>query len=164
MNRQPAFEEERGAALVELALVFPLLMLLLVGVVELGRGLYQSHILTKAVESGARYLSREPGALDWESCDTGETWGDGVQRASRLVVYGDPFGGEDPLVPNLGTDAVTVNATAPGESEGEGLAGSPCVVRVRAEAAFEPVVAPGHLPGLADLVLVGTAEERYVGE
>ncbi|KPV40101.1 hypothetical protein AN478_08060 [Thiohalorhabdus denitrificans] len=164
MNRARAGGEERGAALVELALVLPVLMLLLVGVVELGRGLYQNHILAKAAESGARYLSREPGALDWESCAEGENWGEGVERATRLVVFGDPFGTTDPLVPNLGTENVTIEGLGPEPISGEGMAGSPCVIRVRAAADFDPVIATGEFLPLGDLVLRAMAEERYVGE
>jgi len=45
---------ERGAALVELALVLPLLLLILVGIVELGLLFYNQQVLTNASREGAR--------------------------------------------------------------------------------------------------------------
>jgi Flp pilus assembly protein TadG len=45
---------ERGAAAVEFALVLPLLLLVIGGVVDFGRALYTEIILTNAVREGAR--------------------------------------------------------------------------------------------------------------
>lgn len=47
----------RGVALVEFALVLPLLLVVSLLVTELGRALYQYNTLTKAVRDAARYLS-----------------------------------------------------------------------------------------------------------
>lgn len=51
---------ERGAVLVELALVLPLLVMLLFGIVEFGRGYSAKVQLTGAARDGARYA-----ALGW---------------------------------------------------------------------------------------------------
>jgi Flp pilus assembly protein TadG len=53
-------ERERGANLIEAALVLPLLLLLLAGVVDLGRAFYSYVTLTNAVREGARFASRFP--------------------------------------------------------------------------------------------------------
>ena len=45
---------ERGAALVELAMVLPLLLLILVGIIELGLLFYNQQVLTNASREGAR--------------------------------------------------------------------------------------------------------------
>jgi Flp pilus assembly protein TadG len=45
---------ERGAALVELAMVLPLLLLILMGIVELGLLFYNQQVLTNASREGAR--------------------------------------------------------------------------------------------------------------
>jgi Flp pilus assembly protein TadG len=45
---------ERGAALVELAIVLPFLLLILVGIVELGLLFYNQQVLTNASREGAR--------------------------------------------------------------------------------------------------------------
>lgn len=46
---------ERGLALVELALVIPLLMLLLVGLIEIGRFAYFDILVGNAAKAGAQY-------------------------------------------------------------------------------------------------------------
>lgn len=52
---------ERGANLVEFALVLLLLLLLLAGVVDLGRAFNSYIVITNASREGARYGSRFPG-------------------------------------------------------------------------------------------------------
>lgn len=46
---------ERGAAVVEFALVIPLLLLLLFGIIEFSLLFYNKHIITNASREGARY-------------------------------------------------------------------------------------------------------------
>jgi Flp pilus assembly protein TadG len=46
---------EEGAALVEFAVVLPILVLLLVGFMEFGLLLYNQHVITNASREGARY-------------------------------------------------------------------------------------------------------------
>ena len=45
---------ERGAAVVEFAIVLPFLMLLLIGIIELGLLFYNQQVLTNASREGAR--------------------------------------------------------------------------------------------------------------
>ena len=58
--------KERGATMVEMALVIPLLFLLTLGAIELGRGVWTKHTLTHLAREAARYaavrstLSDEP--------------------------------------------------------------------------------------------------------
>ena len=51
------FSDERGAAAIEFALVLPLLVLLLTGIVEFTRVLNNQEILQHAVRDGARVLA-----------------------------------------------------------------------------------------------------------
>jgi len=53
-GRRFSGQGERGQTLVEFALVFPLLMLMLLGVVELGRGIYYYNSLSNLAREGAR--------------------------------------------------------------------------------------------------------------
>ena len=46
---------ERGQSLVELAFVVPLLLLLLVGIIEIGRFAYYSILVSNAARAGAQY-------------------------------------------------------------------------------------------------------------
>jgi len=62
MRRQETagLSRERGQSLVEAAIVVPLLLLLLAGVVELGRAFYTYIVITNAAREGARYASLYP--------------------------------------------------------------------------------------------------------
>jgi hypothetical protein len=52
---------DRGAALVEMALLTPLLLLLVFGIVDLGRALYTHVTIQEAAQEGALYGSFAPG-------------------------------------------------------------------------------------------------------
>lgn len=64
---------EDGAAILEFALVLPLLLALLAGGFELGRALLVQSALTEAVRGGARYLARVPDPTCRPSCSAGAT-------------------------------------------------------------------------------------------
>jgi Flp pilus assembly protein TadG len=51
---------ERGANLVEMAIVVPLLLILIVGIADVGRAFHTYTILTNAAREGARAASRLP--------------------------------------------------------------------------------------------------------
>lgn len=50
---------ERGSALVELAMVTPVLALMLFGIVDYGRALYTAAALTNAARAGAQYAAQQ---------------------------------------------------------------------------------------------------------
>ena len=55
MNMKPvARERERGSAMVEAAICIPLLLVLMVGIFEVGRAYETWHVLTNAAREGAR--------------------------------------------------------------------------------------------------------------
>lgn len=84
---------QNGAALVEFALVLPLLLLVTFVVTEYSRALYQYNILTKSVRDAARYLSSQnPGTK--------------LAQAKNLVVYGNPAGSGTALALGLTTGQV----------------------------------------------------------
>ncbi|MHB0858204.1 MAG: TadE/TadG family type IV pilus assembly protein [Anaerolineae bacterium] len=56
------FRDETGANLVEFALVLPILLFLLVGVVDFGRGFYSYIAVTNAAREGARRAAVYPRA------------------------------------------------------------------------------------------------------
>lgn len=59
-NRFDLFIEEDGASLLELALVFPIFVLLLLGSVDFGRGYYLAIEVAGAAHAGAVYGSQNP--------------------------------------------------------------------------------------------------------
>src|SRR5262245_27709926 len=50
--------DRRGSAMVEFALAFPVLAVILVGVLEVGRAIHYHQALTEGVRAGVRYLTR----------------------------------------------------------------------------------------------------------
>ena len=106
--------DERGSSIVELAIVFPILLILFVGVAEIGRLFYTYTTLAKATKMGARFLTTEK---DAESTDT-TTMTNVRARAARLVVcgYEDSCTNRPSVVTGLTTSNVTVTLpnTTPG--------------------------------------------------
>lgn len=52
--------DERGQALIEFALIFTLLVVLLFGITEFGRGWFYANALSDGVRDGVRYASMQP--------------------------------------------------------------------------------------------------------
>ncbi|AMO24448.1 TadE/TadG family type IV pilus assembly protein [Ramlibacter solisilvae] len=89
-------KNQRGAALLELAFVIPILLVITFIVTEFGRAIYQYSALTKSVRDAARYLSIQ-------------TPNTKVTEAQNLVVYGTTTAGSTPLVTGLTTAMVSAN-------------------------------------------------------
>lgn len=81
-------KNQKGIALVEFALILPMLVMLLFLTTELGRAYYQYDTITKAVRQAARYLSVR-------------AQGSGIAGARNIIVYGNPDGTGAPLIPGL---------------------------------------------------------------
>ncbi len=73
--------KQNGAALVEFALILPMMLLLTVITTEFGRAMYQYNTVTKSVRDAVRYLSIQPPA---DATSIGE--------ARNLIVYGNITG------------------------------------------------------------------------
>lgn len=117
--------QERGVAMVEFAIILPLMMLLILGVTELGRALIRYNVLTKAVRDGARY------AAAYALLGSTGTVNVDVQlqtEVRNLVVYGNTAGTGTPLMSGLSTDQVAVVDVGGGD------------VRVDAHYPYEPVL------------------------
>ena len=106
LKRNPHIRQ-RGIAVVELAIVLPLLLLIFLGTAEFGRALYQYNTLTKTVRDGARYISQHSlngttGVVDIPPTAVA------VVETKNLVVYGIRGGAFIPLLPGFTTGDVTV--------------------------------------------------------
>jgi Flp pilus assembly protein TadG len=91
---------QQGVALVEFALILPLLLILTFTTTEFGRALYEYDSVTKSVRDAARYLTTQtPGSAAAQTA------------AQNLVIYGytAPPSGSPPLA--RGLSAATVTST-----------------------------------------------------
>ena len=84
---------QQGVAIVEFALILPMLLVMSFMTTEFGRALYQYNSVMKSVRDAARYLSiQTPGTHQAE--------------AGNLVVYGNIAGTGNPVAPGLSTTNV----------------------------------------------------------
>ncbi|MBC8746945.1 MULTISPECIES: TadE/TadG family type IV pilus assembly protein [Paraburkholderia] len=101
MKRRPVSPKRmRGVAAVEFALVLIPLVLLVAGVSEFGRAIYQYEALTKSTRNAARYLS------EYLPSDT--SYPTYKSEALCLAVYGNTGCTGSSLVPGLTTSLVVV--------------------------------------------------------
>jgi Flp pilus assembly protein TadG len=91
---------QRGNALVEMALLLPVLIALFLGTWSFGYAYYVYAELEGAVRAGGRYAS-----LTTYDASSTSSYQAAVQN---MVVYGDPAGATQPLVPGLQTSNVNV--------------------------------------------------------
>lgn len=113
------WSEESGAAIIEFALVAPLLLALVWGIIETGRAFYTVNSLASAVRDGARYGAAAcrlgpPPVVDFANDTSCES-----SMKDRVVNAFQPLG---PLVPRdsvtpsvVGGDRIRVQATYPYE-------------------------------------------------
>jgi hypothetical protein len=92
-------KNERGASLVEFSIAATVFLLAMFVVLEFGRALWVHNALTDAARRGARY------AVLHQASD--------IADVKRVVVYGDPAGGTNPVVDNLDTPNVNVYYSLP---------------------------------------------------
>lgn len=105
MRHSKAFKRgERGSTLVEFSIAATVFLTAMFGVIEFGRALWVHNALTDAARRGARY------AVLHSVDDTAQV--------KNVVVYGDPAGGDKPLVPDLTADMVKVQYSQMGVNTG----------------------------------------------
>lgn len=78
---------ERGSTLVEFAIALTIFLTAMFAVMEFGRALWVHNALTDAARRGARYAALHSSA--------------DLDAVKNVVVYGDPAGGSQSVVPNL---------------------------------------------------------------
>lgn len=99
---------QRGLAMVEAAIVLPVLLLLLFATAELGRLFYSYNTVNKLAREGARYISNDAFTGEVPVVDlTTER----QQATQRYVVYGNAAGTGTPVLRYLTTGDVTVTGS-----------------------------------------------------
>ncbi len=117
--------------MVEFAMVLPAMLLLMLGVAELGHALVRYNALTKAARDAVRYAAAYAlqGTSGSVRIDTAlET------EVQNLVVYGNTVGAGQPMFAGLATSQVTVVDVGADQ------------VRVDIDFPYQPLVAP-NIPG-----------------
>jgi Flp pilus assembly protein TadG len=145
-----ARKRDRGQSLVELAFVVPLLLLLLVGIIEIGRFAFYSILVSNAARAGAQYGAQSlANAADNFGITTAANR-DGQGGAGLLVTPGQ----------RCGCSEATLSATCPATVCA--LPSHPLVyVRVQVVGAF-PVLF--RYPGLPASINVTSVEEMRVAQ
>jgi Flp pilus assembly protein TadG len=87
ISRAPIRKTRRGQSLVEFALILPVLLLIMFGVVDLGRAFYISVVLSNVAREGARYAALNPTATatDIRQAALAEAGGAGVGLAEGNI-------------------------------------------------------------------------------
>jgi len=157
--------------MVEFAIILPLLVLLLFGVTEIGRALYQQNMLHRALTVGARFLTHKEGIIELNpgntppSCTGIDTYDADVIIAKNLILCGvEDCGGKNPILPNLTSDGIDV-ALQPNAVQYDATNGLyACVIRVTAHAEFAGLfenVVP--FTNITTPELNAQTEVRYIG-
>jgi Flp pilus assembly protein TadG len=81
--------DQRGSALIEAAVVIPLLIALVFGVFEFSWLFYQQHLVAIGLHDAADYLARSPDPCNAAS----RTWKAEQQHAKNLATHGSLSGG-----------------------------------------------------------------------
>ena len=97
----------RGLSVIELALVLPLIMLLVCGLIEYGWVLLMSHHIANASRQGARHAATPDATLSEAEDVIESVMADGGIGVSDYVVVWDPSIGADPGDPFTCTVTVT---------------------------------------------------------
>ena len=98
---------QKGIVIVEFAVVFPFLLLMLAIAGEMGFLLYQQNVLLKSVETGGRYISVNSrtgsGFVDITAQNTLNT--------QNIVIFGNIAGAGTPVIANLTPLNINVTCT-----------------------------------------------------
>ena len=105
MRRNKLFDSnERGSSLVEFSIAVTVFLTVMFGVIEFGRALWVHNALADAARRGARYATVSKASE--------------ADKVKNVVVYGNPDGTGDPMLPNFSTTNVTVDYSGFGLNKG----------------------------------------------
>ena len=101
--------KQRGVAMVEMVIVTPLLLILLIGVAEMGKALMQYNTLNKNLRDAARLVA---GSALLGTTGTVQIDSATAVAARNLAVYGNVLGTGSPVLPQLSSAQISSAAAA----------------------------------------------------
>ena len=144
----------RGNAVVEFAIVLPVLLLLFAGMTEIGRAYYQANAVEKGLRAGALFAGRNgfPLTAQVRTMVTNLVKTGTLDGSGPYLVSGWADAAADLNIDDTLTFPVDATTTIP-------------VVRVTATVPFDPLM-PGMLAfvGLGDVNIELSHEQAYVGD
>lgn len=154
-----------GTSLLEMALLLPLLLLLLGGMLELGRALHHHHVVENAVRNATRYLSRVDTIGQTAGAPCTDTAGTEAHTARLLAIYGTTQDTAPPLLSywtDADLDTVCIELITKTLTDADGNTFDVEVIRMTAQVGYEDLGLL-TLTGLDGLELSAAHEEIRIG-
>jgi Flp pilus assembly protein TadG len=159
--------DDRGAAIVEAAVTFPMLITLGFGVFEFSNAFYDHQEVTTGVRDATRYLARVELTPANPTCDVAIPASAGA--AQNIAVFGNAAGTGRARVKGWTTGMVTVTTITVANAIDPATGSSPyrgpdpiCIVRVRVAVPYPQFGLLTYL-GVAAPVMNVTHNERWIG-
>ncbi len=164
--------EERGATLVEMALVAPLMLVLSAGVFEFGNMLHQKLLIQAGLNDGARFAARCNSQLYDDYEDYRPKKINCATTARNIAVYGvpNPTDASKPRVAGWEAADVTVEIADPsrchdavvgGVTQYRSVTAQVCIVKLTNNKVYLEL-GMLSLIGIGEITLGGTHEERLI--
>jgi hypothetical protein len=143
---------DSGAALVEGAIVLPIVIVLVGGVYEFGYFLYQQQLVTSGVRSAARYLALTPDPTDAT-----------IQSDARNLAVAGSIGGGPPRLANWSPSDISIAVNSVDNSAGTYSGGAMIQLVTVSTSVVDPTLGFLGLLGLKAPTISASHEERVVG-
>lgn len=159
--------EERGAILVEMTLITPLMITLAAGVFEFGNLIHQKFLIEAGLRDGARYAARCNSQM---YTDYGLAAINCAANAENIALHGNIAGSGAARVPGWSTANITIDianiadcrdAVVGGVAQYRSVTERVCIVRATSTFQYSGVALLGYL-GLGPITLNGVHEERFI--
>lgn len=150
---------DRGSTLVEVALLLPILLVLTIGIAELGRAIYSHHALSKSVRDAGRFLARvaDPTDAGFQSLAANYV------RTGSFDGSADPLVGQDPAAITVGFQITEFDNSAHPQT----FYGTDTIRAVRVEARYayqSGLLSAFGLSGPDGIAMAVAHIQRHTGE
>jgi len=165
--------DHRGAVLIEMTLITPLMLVLSAGVFEFGNLIHDKLLMEAGLSDGARYAARCNSQMYTDYADAGFTAIDCADIAANIAVFGKAAVGlqgvpDVPRVAGWGKTDVTVtigtschDAVEFGVTQYRSTTSQVCIVRAAGTFAYTGVGMLSFI-GIGPITLSGLHEERLI--